>query len=423
MKKINTSPISGMQELLPQQQYNFDSIKDGTVEVFRRHGYQMIETPVIDRTEILLAKAGGDTEKQIYKVIKTSESAEGADQALRFDHTVPLARYVVEHENDLPFPFKVSQVGRNFRGERAQRGRYREFYQCDIDVIGRGMLPVAYDADVIATLTETLKNVYKLKNLRIRISNRKLLAGFCESLGLADKTTVISSIIDHAEKVSVDKTLSAFEEEGIDPLKIEHLTKFMSINGPREKAITALLEMRVQNSLFNEGISELEQVLKMLELQGDAEEVVADMLIIRGLDYYTGTVFETFVSGYEQIGSICSGGRYENLASLFTDQKLPGVGGSIGLTRLYYILREHNLLTEKDEKPLDVALIPLTDSEYSFAFDLANKLRSGGKRVDVVLTDRKLGDKFNYASKVAKAAAVIGEDEANGGEIKYKELY
>lgn len=423
MKKINTSPISGMQELLPEQQCNFDRLKNGTAEVFRRHGYQMIETPIIDRTEILLAKAGGDTEKQIYKVVKTFEASEGADQALRFDHTVPLARYVVEHENDLPFPFKVAQVGRNFRGERAQKGRYREFYQCDVDVVGRGALPVAYDAEVIFALLDVLKTIFELKNLKIRVSNRKLLAGFCESLGLSEKTAEISNIIDHAEKVPVEKTMSAFEEEGIDPLKIEHLTNFMGINGKREEVIKTLRGMRVQNELFNVGIDELEQVLKMLELQGATENVVADMLIIRGLDYYTGTVFETFVSRYEQIGSICSGGRYENLASLFTDQKLPGVGGSIGLTRLYYILREYNLLSEKDEKPLDVALIPLTANEYSFAFKLANKLRGEGKKVDVVLTDRKLGDRFNYASKIAKTAAVIGEDEVNGGEIKYKELY
>lgn len=422
MKKINTSPISGMQELLPRQQFNFDRLKAGTAKVFRHHGYQMIETPVIDRTEILLAKAGGDTEKQIYKVVKTTEAAEGADQALRFDHTVPLARYVVEHENDLPFPFKVSQIGRNFRGERAQKGRFREFYQCDIDVVGRGELPVAYDADVIATLTEVLSTVFGLAELRVRVSNRKLLTGFCESLRLSENTKVISSIIDHAEKVPVEKTLAAFEEEGIDPLKIEHLTSFMNISGTREEVIPKLREMRVQNEMFLAGIDELEQVLMMLERQGASEKVVADMLIIRGLDYYTGTVFETFIPGHEDIGSVCSGGRYENLAGLFTDQKLPGVGGSIGLTRLYFILREYGLLREAEAKPVDVALVPLSANEYLFAFDYAKKLRGEGKAVEVVLIDRRLGDKMKYAAKIAEMVGVIGANEVERGEVELREL-
>jgi len=422
MKRVNTSPISGMQELLPEEQYTFDYLKSETAAHFHAHGYQGIETPVIDRTEILLAKAGGDTEKQIYKVVKTAEAAEGADQALRFDHTVPLARYVVEHENDLPFPFKVTQIGRNFRGERAQKGRFREFYQCDIDVIGRGNLPVAYDADVIATLYEVIKEVFGLPKTLVRISNRKILAGFCEGLGELEKLGQISNIIDHAEKVPPERTIAAFEEIGLSSAKIERLTDFIDIKGPRKEAIDKLRGLRVENDIFARGVDELDTVLTLLETQCGEGEIVADMLIIRGLDYYTGTVFETFVPGYEQIGSICSGGRYENLASLFTEQKLPGVGGSIGLTRLFYVLNEYGLLKNKTEKTIDVAIIPISQAEYGFAFDLAKKMRGEGRAVDVVMTDKRLGDKMAYAAKVAKSAAVIGENEATSGRVQIKNL-
>lgn len=421
MKKFNTSPISGMQELTPAKQAIFDKLKNEIAGVYHSHGFLSIETPVIDRTEILLAKAGGDTEKQIYKVVKTAETEGDADQALRFDHTVPLARYVVEHENDITFPFKVTQIGRNFRGERAQKGRFREFYQLDVDVIGREKLAIEYDAEVVKTAYDALKTFIK-PEMKIRISNRKILSGLLQELGLETKAEDIFGIIDHAEKVPKEKTVASFEEIGLSAAEIEKMTSFMEINGARENVIAALKNLGIENDIFTLGVEELDKVLSLLEKQGLAGVAIGDMLIIRGLDYYTGSVFETFLPEYREIGSICSGGRYENLASNYTENKFPGVGISIGLTRLFYVLNENNLLGEVEEKPIDLVLIPFSENEYEFTFNLAEKLRGCGKKVDINLTDKKVGDKFTYAAKIAKFASVIGGNEVETGNIEVKNL-
>lgn len=422
MKKFNTSPISGMQELTPAKQAIFDKLKNEIAGVYHSHGFLSIETPVIDRTEILLAKAGGDTEKQIYKVVKTAEASDGADQALRFDHTVPLARYVVEHENDLTFPFKVTQIGRNFRGERAQKGRFREFYQLDVDVIGREKLDVAYDAEVVLTAYDALKTFIK-PEMKIRISNRKILSGLLQELGLLAKSEDIFSIIDHAEKVPKEKTLSAFEEIGLSNAEIEKLTNFMEINGERVEVVEKLQNLGIKNEIFETGIEELSGVLEILENSDLKDVAIGDMLIIRGLDYYTGSVFETFLPEYREIGSICSGGRYENLASNYTENKFPGVGISIGLTRLFYVLNNYNLLDNADEKPIELVLVPFSKDQLQFTNHLADKLRGSGKIVDVNLNfDKKLGDNIKYASKIAKFVAVIGENEVESGNIEVKNL-
>ena len=422
MKKMNTSPISGMQELLPEAQAKFDKLKDKISEVYYRHGFLNIETPMIDRCEILLAKAGGDTEKQIYKVFKTAETVEDGNQALRFDHTVPLARYVVEHENDLAFPFKVSQIGRNFRGERAQRGRFREFYQCDVDVVGRGSLPLYYDADVIATLLDAFLGFELDTPVVARVSNRKILSGLIEEYGLEKKAEKVFGIIDHIEKLSEEETSVALREIGCDDEQIKGIRNFLSIAGPCEEVVKRLNDLGIKNETFILGVKELDEVLRWLELDGYGEMVQADMKIVRGLDYYTGTVFEFNLSEYKQIGSVCGGGRYENLAGYFTDQKLPGVGGSIGLTRLFYVLAENNLTKSQIEKPIDVAVTPITKNELPFAIKLARELREKGERVIVVATDKRLGDKLTYAAKIAKSAIVIGENEAKTGNFEIKKF-
>lgn len=422
MKKFNTSPISGMQELTPAKQALFDKLKNEIAGVYHSHGFLSIETPIIDRTEILLAKAGGDTEKQIYKVVKTAETEGDADQALRFDHTVPLARYVVEHENDLTFPFKVTQIGRNFRGERAQKGRFREFYQLDVDVIGREKLDVTYDAEVVKTAYDALKTFIK-PEMKIRISNRKILSGLLQELGLQTKSEDIFGIIDHAEKVPKEKTLAAFEEIGLSNAEIEKLVSFMEIRGGKDEVISSLKNLGIENEIFEMGVSELKTVLGILEESGLEGVAIGDMLIIRGLDYYTGSVFETFLPEYREIGSICSGGRYENLASNYTENKFPGVGISIGLTRLFYVLNEYNLLDNADEMPLDLVLIPFSRDQLVYTFNLAEKLRGAGKKVDVNLNfDKKLGDNIKYASKVSKFMAVIGDNEVETGNIEVKNL-
>lgn len=421
MKKINTAPISGAQELTPALQTEFDRLKAGITAAFHEHGFLHIETPVIDRTEVLLAKAGGDTEKQIYKVVKTAESGDTADQALRFDHTVPLARYVVQHMNDLQFPFKVSQVARNFRGERPQKGRFREFYQCDVDVIGWNNLPVAYDAEVIATLIKAIK-VLPVPSFVVRVSNRKILNGILEALNLQSAAEEIFSIVDHAEKVPEEKTVAALEGLSIGSENVAKLTTFMKIHGQIATVQAELAALGVDNATFQAGVEELQTVLETLMVFAPGAQVIADMLIVRGLDYYTGTVFETMVPEHREFGSICSGGRYENLASHYTDQALPGVGGSIGLTRLFALFSEYGLVQGMAGQPVDVCIIPLSQNEYAMAARVAEQLRCEGKSVDVVLTDKKLGDKLKYASQVAKFAGVIGEDEARRGTLNLRDL-
>ena len=428
MKTINTSPISGMQELLPARQAIFDQMKNEIARVYHLHGFEAIETPVIDRTDILLAKAGGDTEKQIYKVVKTKEASEGSDQALRFDHTVPLARYVVEHESNLTFPFRATQIGRNFRGERAQKGRFREFYQCDMDIIGRNNLPLAYDAEVLLTFLDAAKAILSEKVV-IRVGNRKLLTGLVSALGLKEKLPVISSIIDHAEKVAPEKTAQALIEEGLSEAQKSKIEQFMQISGTRDEALIKLQALEIQDPVFEEGLHELNEVLRLAEAgilenddPRDDDAIIADMMIIRGLDYYTGTVFEGVLPEYKQIGSIGGGGRYENLTGYFTEQKFPGVGGSIGLTRLFFILQEYNLLRDSDFRPIQYALIPISVNEQPAALQLAAKLRKNGYSVDLILTDKRLGDRMTHAAKIATSAVVIGENEVKTGEYSAKNL-
>lgn len=421
MKKINTSPLSGMQELLPTEQAIFDKLKQNISDVYHHYGFLNIETPIIERAEVLLAKAGGDTEKQIYMVSKTAESSDSADQALRFDHTVPLARYVVEHNNDLAFPFQVTQINRNFRGERAQRGRFREFYQCDCDIIGRDKLPIAYDAKVIACIHDALKT-FNLPEMKIRISNRKVLAGFLKAIDAEANAAEISNIIDHAEKVPLEKSRTALEELQLTNDQIEKIIAFMFTKGTYAEAEAKLTEILGDIASVREGLDELREVFDILNSIEGMSDIEIDFMIIRGLDYYTGTVYETFLKDYREIGSISSGGRYENLAGNFTDQKFPGVGGSIGLTRLFYVLNEQKLLNVTASTPIDYVLLPLSPEEYPYTIKLANKLRKDGNTVDIDFDDRKLGNKFNRAAKIAKYAIVIGSNEANSGNLQAKNL-
>ena len=421
MKRINTSPLSGMQELLPTEQAIFDQLKQQISDVYHHYGFLNIETPIIERAEVLLAKAGGDTEKQIYMVSKTAESSDSADQALRFDHTVPLARYVVEHNNDLAFPFQVTQINRNFRGERAQRGRFREFYQCDCDIIGRDKLPIAYDAKVIACIHDALKT-FNLPEMKIRISNRKVLAGFLNAIDATNKSAEISGIIDHAEKVPLEKSRAALEELQLSGDQVEKVVAFMFTKGTYAEVEAKLTEIIGDLTPVREGLDELKEVFDILNSIEGMSDIEIDFMIIRGLDYYTGTVYETFLKDYREIGSISSGGRYENLAGNFSDQKFPGVGGSIGLTRLFFVLNEQKLLHIETSAPIDYVILPLSANEYGNAIKLANQLRIKGNNVDIDFDDRKLGNKFNRAAKIAKYAIVVGSDEAASGNYQVKDL-
>ena len=421
MKKINTTKVSGTQELLPNEQATFDQLKDKISATYKKHGFLSIETPHLERTEILLAKAGGDTEKQIYKVVKTAETANDSDQALRFDHTVPLARYIVEHESNLAFPFKVSQIGQSFRGERAQKGRFREFYQCDVDVIGRNNLPIAYDADIISTLLDTFTSFNLDTPILARINNRKILSGLLEAFNLEDKSKDIYSIIDHSEKVPYEKTKSSFTEIGLSEHDTAMLLELIDINGDRTTVINKLTSLNIENETFKAGIHELNEVLSLLEAQNLANNITADLKIVRGLDYYTGTVFEFILPEHKEIGSVCGGGRYENLTQYFSDQSFPGVGGSIGLTRLFYVLNENNLLKNQADSLLDYAIIPISEQEFAVSSQLAADLQKNSTAT-VVYTDKKLSDKLTYAAKLAKNAIIIGDEEAKTGDFKVKNL-
>ena len=419
MKKINTTKVSGTQELLPSEQAIFDQLKDKISNTYKKHGFLNIETPHLERTEILLAKAGGDTEKQIYKVVKTAETADESDQALRFDHTVPLARYVVEHENNLTFPFKVSQIGQSFRGERAQKGRFREFYQCDVDVIGRNNLPIAYDADVISTLLNTFMSFGLDTPVLARISNRKILSGLLKAFNLEDKSKDIYSIIDHSEKVPYEKTKSSFTEIGLSEHDTNMLLELIDTNGNRTTVIDKLTSLNIENETFKAGVRELNEVLSLLEAQKLTDSITADLKIVRGLDYYTGTVFEFILPEHKAIGSVCGGGRYENLTKYFSDQSFPGVGGSIGLTRLFYVLNENNLLKNQVDSLFDYAIIPISEQEFAAASKLAADLQKNST-VTVVYTDKKLGDKLTYATKLAKNAIIVGDEETRTNKFRVK---
>lgn len=421
MKKINTSPISGAQELLPSEQAIFDKLKSNITHIYRTHGYYNIETPFIERTEILLAKAGGDTEKQIYKLLKTGDkSIKSTDQALRFDHTVPLARYIVEHENNLNFPFKVSQLGTNFRGERAQKGRFREFCQCDIDIIGRNELPLAYDADVISTLLDTFKAFDLSTPILARISNRKILSGFLAHLNLETKSTEITHIIDHAEKVTPEQTKFSLEELGLEKSTVAKILQFIDLHGDRSNVVTALNNLSIDHPTFEQGVKELDQVLYLLESMHYENLIEIDLKIVRGLDYYTGTVFEFILPEHKNIGSIAGGGRYDNLASHFSNQSFPGVGGSIGLTRLFYTLNEAKLLDPDTNSLLDYAIIPVSEQEYDESLNIAVKLRDQGHSVTPIFSTKKLNDKLNLASKLAVNGIVVGESEVATRKLKIK---
>ena len=429
-----------MQELLPPVQAIFNDYKSKIAEVYHRHGFLNIETPTIDRNEILFAKAGGDTEKQIYRVIKTDESAADSTESLRFDHTVPLARYVVEHESELSFPFCVSQIGRNFRGERAQKGRFREFYQCDVDVIGRNTLPIFYDSQVIYTFISALKS-FVSSPVRVRINNRKFVSGFIDAIGATDYADDIYSIIDHAEKVPAEKTQEYLKELAISDDNVVKITTFINTAGDintiksmldsmgieyLNEAVSSNSSENVDLDRLSEGLAELETVMTELAKMGlSSDEAIIDLKIVRGLDYYTGTVFEGILPEHPEIGSIGGGGRYDNLASIFTDQKFPGVGASIGLSRLFYIMRENNLIKSADDtnfSPLDYAIISLGEDCHQAAYELAKKYRDNGKSVTVFPVEKKLGDTMKSAANVAKNGIVLGEEEINSRSAKVKDF-
>lgn len=384
-------------------------------------GYAEIDTPVIERTETLLAKAGGETEKQIYRFKKGDN-----DLSLRFDLTVPTARFVAENISHLTFPFKRSQIGKVYRGERSQRGRFREFYQCDIDVIGREKLSLNYDAEVMAVIYAIFKEL-NLGKFTLRINNRNIMSGLFEGLGVVGSAVELMALIDRAEKISGEDFSRQLKELGIGREAEQMILEFIKIDGESGQVLQRLRDLATtfeKNTRFLGGINELEKVSGVLKQMAVSEDnFKLDMLIVRGLDYYTGTVFETVLDDFKDIGSVASGGRYDNLASSYSKEVLPGVGASIGLTRLFWSLRELGLLKFQQKTPAEYLIVPFTENEVAVALDLANKMRTEGKKVEVLLEEMNIKKAFKFADKRGvKYVVPIGEDKAKSGEFVVQDM-
>lgn len=419
MAKMTPRTLSGFMELLPQPQQQMERMMDILRRTYSLYGFTPLDTPVIEASEVLLAKGGGETEKQIYRFQKGD-----ADLALRFDLTVPLAKYVALHYNDLSFPFRRYQIGKVYRGERAQRGRFREFYQADIDIIGDGKLDITNEAEIPAIIYQTFTSL-GLKRFQIRVNNRKILNGFYAMLGLTEKSGDIMRTVDKLDKIGAEKVRTLLVDEcGVSADSADEILRFIAITGGNEQVLAALESYRGRNEVFDEGLDQLNTVVKYLSAFGvPAENFAVDLTIARGLDYYTGTVYETTLLDHPEIGSVCSGGRYDNLAEYYTDRQLPGVGISIGLTRLFYVLGEQGLLNpDLPTAPADVLILPMT-AELSPAVTLATRLRAAGVRTQLYTEQKKFKAKMSYADKLGVPYVVfLGDDEIAGNVVACKDM-
>ena len=419
MAKMTPRTLSGFMELLPQPQQQMERMMDILRRTYSLYGFTPLDTPVIEASEVLLAKGGGETEKQIYRFQKGD-----ADLALRFDLTVPLAKYVALHYNDLSFPFRRYQIGKVYRGERAQRGRFREFYQADIDIIGDGKLDITNEAEIPAIIYQTFTSL-GLKRFQIRVNNRKILNGFYAMLGLTEQSGDIMRTVDKLDKIGAEKVRTLLVDEcGVSAESADEILKFIAITGGNEQVLTALESYRGRNEVFDEGLDQLNTVVKYLSAFGvPVENFAVDLTIARGLDYYTGTVYETTLLDHPEIGSVCSGGRYDNLAEYYTDRQLPGVGISIGLTRLFYVLGEQGLLNpDLPTAPADVLILPMT-AELSPAVTLATRLRAAGIRTQLYTEQKKFKAKMSYADKLGVPYVVfLGDDEIAGNVVACKDM-
>ncbi|MFO3666242.1 histidine--tRNA ligase [Anaerococcus kampingiae] len=415
MNIVRPSTIAGVMELLPEDQLVFDKMKNIIEETYKKYQFLPIDTPVIEKNEILFAKGGGETEKQIYEI-----ASDTRDMSLRFDLTVPLARYVAEHFSDLNFPFKRYHIGKVYRGERNQKGRYREFYQCDIDIIGHNKLAIENDAIPPRVIYEIFQKL-DTPDVSFRINNRKLLNGFFESLGI-DDTTEVLRLIDKKDKMGLENMKEDLVKL-LDEKRAEKIASFIEAANSNQETLEKFAGL-VENDLYEEGLKELGTVYKyMIKLGIPDKNIKLDPSITRGLDYYTGTVYETFINGYEKIGSVSSGGRYEKLADNFTKQALPGVGMSIGLTRLFYQLKEIGLVDKKEENLTEILIIPMSEEENFYAIDILNILHDKGKNADIYLEGGKLKKKFSYADKIGvKYAYIIGGEERENKTITVRNM-
>ena len=408
MDKIKPRTLSGFMELLPDKQVQMNKMRAVLAETYARYGFTPLDTPAIEAAEVLLAKGGGETEKQIYRFTKGD-----SDLALRFDLTVPLAKYVAANYGQLTFPFRRYQIGKVWRGERAQRGRFREFYQADIDIIGDGALDILNEAEIPAIIYDTFTRL-GLHRFRIRVNNRKVLNGFFAILGLSEQAGDVLRTIDKLDKIGADKVRALLTDTcGVTSEQADEILRFIACPGTSADKLAFLEQYRGRNETFDLGLDELRTVVGYLPAFGVPEEnFELDLTIARGLDYYTGTVYETVLLDHPEVGSICSGGRYDDLAGYYTNKSLPGVGISIGLTRLFYILQEQNMISDAVlTAPADVLILPMTD-DLSAAVALASMLRAGGLRVQLYSEKKKFKAKIGYADKLGIPFVIfLGEDE------------
>ena len=419
MEIIKPRTLSGFMELLPGKQIQFETMLEILRRTYASYGFAPLDTPAIEDAQILLAKGGGETEKQIYRFTKGDSNL-----ALRFDLTVPLAKYVALHYSELAFPFRRFQISKVYRGERAQRGRFREFYQADIDIIGDGKLDILNEAEIPAIIYKVFRG-FGLSRFQIRVNNRKILNGFYDMLGLSSRSGDIMRTVDKLDKIGADKVKAILMEDcGLTEEQAAEILTFIAIRGTNAQVIAALEGYAGRNEKFDQGLTELKAVTANLSAFGVPEENFAvDLTIARGLDYYTGTVYETTLLDHPEIGSVCSGGRYDNLAGYYIDKSLPGVGISIGLTRLFYVLDEQGLLNPQlPSAPADALVLPMTESAAP-AIALAETLRSAGLRVQLYGEQKKFKQKMAYANKLGVPFAVLlGEDELAEGMCSVKDM-
>ena len=419
MPKVSPRTLSGFMELLPDAQMKMERMMEVLRQSYGVYGFTPMDTPVIESAQVLLAKGGGETEKQIYRFQKGD-----SDLALRFDLTVPLAKYVAAHYSELTFPFRRYQIGKVYRGERAQRGRFREFYQADIDIIGDGKLDIINEAEIPAIIYNTFTKL-GISKFRIKVNNRKLLNGFYAMNGMSEMAGDIMRTVDKLDKIGSEKVkLLLIDEVKMLPCKAENVLDFMAIQGSNDEVIAALERFRGMDETFDQGLDELKTVTRYLADFGVPESNFAiDLTIARGLDYYTGTVYETEMTEHPEIGSVCSGGRYDNLAEYYTDKQLPGVGISIGLTRLFYVLGEQKMLNGNlPTAPCDVLVLPMTE-ELSPAIDAATALRRADIRTQLYTESKKFKAKMNYADKLGVPYVLfLGEDEIAAGMVSCKNM-
>lgn len=417
VNKIKPRNLAGFIELLPQDQVLFNKIYDKIRASYEKFGFTPLDTPILEYSDVLLAKAGGETEKQIYRFEKGD-----TDISMRFDLTVPLAKYVAMHSGEIAFPFRRYQMGKVFRGERTQKGRFREFYQCDIDVIGDEVLSIMTDAELPAIIYDTFTNL-GFNNFTIRINNRKILNGFFESLNLTDKAADILRVIDKIDKIGSVAVEEELEKLEIAKASIQTIMQFISIKGAQDEVLKALKELGVDNEKYTEGVTELEQVVSGIRAFGVPDtNFRIDLTIARGLDYYTGTVYETILNDYPEMGSVCSGGRYENLAEYYTNKKLPGVGISIGLSRLFYKLKEAEIIKAQEATTAKVMILPMLE-DMSYAFSTATALRCAGINTEVNYTKKSVKAMMNYANRIGVSyVIIIGEDEQKQNLVTIKNM-